>query len=107
MRAVWLALVLAACASAPPERAPLDLEALIADAPAYVALRYGADELPDALVRDLEMALFRCEPRGSRTECAMTRHAFASCFDVSIVRISATEPIHVERNRRCMGVRPG
>ncbi|MBN8607895.1 MAG: hypothetical protein J0L81_13345 [Caulobacterales bacterium] len=107
MRAVWLALGLAACASAPPERGPLDVEALIADAPAYVASRYEPRELPDALVRDLETALFRCEPRGQATECAMTRHAFGSCFDVSMVRVSATAPVRAERNRRCMGVRPG
>lgn len=106
MRAVWLALGLAACASAPPERGPLDVEALIADAPAYAASRYETDELPGALVRDLEMAQFRCAPSGAATECAMTHHAFASCFDVALVRVAPTAPVHAERNRRCMGVQP-
>lgn len=100
------ALLLGACASA-PVRAPLDVRALIADAPAYVSARYEAGELPAALVSDLNAAGFECTHHATMSECAQTQQAFASCFDVSIVRISATEPVYAERNRRCMGARPG
>ena len=45
------ALMVAACASPPEPRAPFTLDALLADASAYVASRYGADEMPTALNR--------------------------------------------------------
>ncbi|HVK81771.1 MAG TPA: hypothetical protein VM915_14280 [Verrucomicrobiae bacterium] len=99
-------LMLGACASA-PTRAPLDVDALVADAPAYVAAHYQARELPAALVSDLTTAGFDCVHHATMSECSETHQAFASCFDVSIVRISANEPVYAERNRRCMGARPG
>lgn len=98
-------LMLAACASA-SVRAPLDVDALMADAPAYVATRYDAGALPADLVSDLNAAGFECVHRATMSECTLTQHAFASCFDISVVRISATEPVHAARTRRCMGARP-
>lgn len=97
--------LLGACASA-PVRAPLDVSALIADAPAYVAARYEAREMPAALVSDLTAAGFECTHRATMSECVQTQQAFASCFDISIVRISANAPVYAERNRRCLGARP-
>lgn len=103
---IFAALVLlGACASA-PVRAPLDVNALIADAPAYVTAHYETRDLPAALVSDLTAAGFECVHHATMSECSDTRQAFASCFDISIVRISATAPVYAERNRRCLGVRP-
>lgn len=105
-RGILAALVLlGACASA-PVRAPLDVNALIADAPAYVASRYEARDLPAALVSDLTAAGFECVHHATMSECSDTQQAFASCFDISIVRISVNAPVHAERNRRCLGARP-
>lgn len=87
-------------------RPPLDVRALIADAPAYVSAHYQPRELPATLVRDLTAAGFECVHHATMSECTQTQHAFASCFDISIVRISATEPVYAQRNRRCMGARP-
>lgn len=101
-----LLLVLGACASA-PVRAPLDVNALIADAPGYVAARYAQRDLPAALVSDLGAAGFECVHHATMSECSKTQQAFASCLDISIVRISATQPVYAERNRRCLGARPG
>jgi hypothetical protein len=87
-------------------RAPIDLEALVADAPGYVAARYPAGDLPDALARDLAIAGFACETSATATDCSRAELAFASCFDVWSVRIAAGAPVHAEVNRRCMGVTP-
>jgi hypothetical protein len=121
MRAEWLALLLLAAGAcqqslAPPAptaeapvtqaRAPLDLEALVADAPGYVAARYPAVDLPDALARDLAIAGFTCQTSAAATDCSRAELAFASCFDVWSVRIAAGAPVHAEVNRRCMGAMP-
>jgi hypothetical protein len=97
-----LSLMLAACA-ATPERAPFSVDALVADAPAYVASRYARSELPAALIADLTALDFRCQHSATMSECGSAQHAVASCFDVVTVRISA-ETVTAERNRRCMGV---
>lgn len=100
---VLLALALAACASS-DKREPFALGELIEDAPAYVAQRYDRDEMPGALVEELEAHAFRCEQSGEAIACGRTREAFASCFDVVTVRIRA-EAVSAESNRRCTGVR--
>lgn len=100
---VVLALALAACATPAPAREPIGIDALVADAPGYVAQRYRADELPAALIADLTAADFRCQHSAAGSECGRTQHAFASCFDVVTVRISPTEPVQAEKNRRCLG----
>jgi hypothetical protein len=102
MRAAWLALGLAACASAPPERGPLVLDALLADATGYVAERYAGDEKPAALIADLTAEEFQCQHSATASECGRARHAFASCWDVISVRIDATR-VTAQSNRRCMG----
>ena len=104
---IFVSLLLLGACAATPVRAPLDVDALIADAPAYVAARYDARALPAALVSDLNAAGFECVHHATMSACTLTQHAFASCFDISVVRISATQPVHAERNRRCMGARPG
>jgi hypothetical protein len=102
MRSVIIAaFALAACASAPRE--PFSVDALVADAPAYVAARYQGDELPAALIGDLEAAEFRCEHSATLSECGRSRHAYASCWTVETVRIEA-ERVRADRNTRCMGV---
>lgn len=101
IRVALLCVALAACASA-PERAPFSIDALVADAPAYVAGRYERSELPAALIADLTAAEFHCQHSATMSECGSARHAFASCFDVVTVRISA-ETVTAEQNRRCMG----
>lgn len=95
------AFALAACASAPRE--PFSVDALVADAPAYVAARYQSDELPAALIADLEAASFQCQHSATVSECGHTQRAHGSCFNVTTVRI---EPARVQasRNVRCMGV---
>ena len=99
---VALSLALAACAAA-PERAPFSVDALVADAPAYVASRYQRRELPAALIADLTAEDFQCQHGATTSECGSSRHAFASCFDIVTVRINA-ETVAAEKNRRCLGV---
>lgn len=98
--AAVLALAIAACAS--QARGPFSVDALVADAPAYVAARYQRVELPAALIADLTAEAFQCQHRAMMSECGRSRHAFASCWDVVTVRISA-EDVRAEQNRRCMG----
>ena len=95
------AFALAACASAPRE--PFSVDALVADAPAYVAARYQSDELPAALIADLEAASFQCQHSATVSECGYSQRAHGSCFNVTTVRI---EPARVQasHNVRCMGV---
>lgn len=99
-----LILLLPACASAQP-REQLAIDQLVADAPAYVAARYRADELPGALIADLTAQDFQCQHGATQSECGRARHAFASCFDVVTVRIGA-DHVQAEQNRRCMGAQP-
>lgn len=102
MRAVFFAvLALAACASAPRE--PFSVEAFLADAQGYVDGRYSADDLPHALIADLEANDFACRHGAGFSECGSSRHAFATCFDVITVRIE-TARVEAAQNRRCMGV---
>lgn len=110
MRIAFLALALAACATdatparTPTVRAPFAVDALIADAPAYVASRYQREELPAALIADLAAADFQCQHSATMSACGRTQHAFASCFDVVSVRIGA-DTVTAETNRRCLGAR--
>ncbi len=94
-------LALAACASAPREA--FSVQAFVADAPAYVAARYEARDLPQALIADLEANDFTCRHGANFSECGSSRHAFSTCFDVITVRIE-TERVQAAQNRRCMGV---
>lgn len=104
MRSAALALVLAGCA-APITRDPIGIDALVADAPAYVAQRYRANELPEALIADLTAAGFQCQHSTTSAECGRADHAFASCFDVYTVQITVGA-VRAEKNRRCMGAQP-
>jgi hypothetical protein len=97
--AAVLALAIA-CASQASE--PFSVDALLADAPAYVAGRYQRSELPAALIADLAAQEFQCQHSATMSECGRSRHAFGSCWDVVAVRIS-TETVRAEQNRRCMG----
>lgn len=102
MRLAFVAiLALAACASA--AREPFSVTAFVAEAPSYVAARYRASELPQALIADLEANDFTCRHGSNFSECGASRHAFATCFDVITVRIEA-ERVEAAQNRRCMGV---
>lgn len=98
------ALALAGCVTSSPQRAPLSVDALIANAPAYVAQRYRPSELPSALIADLTAIDFQCQHSATASECGRAQHAFASCWDVVTVRISATAPVEAGQARRCMGV---
>jgi hypothetical protein len=84
----------------------IDLDALRADAPSYVASRYKAADLPGALVRDLAAVGFACRTSTAATDCTRADAAFASCFDVWTVRISADQPVRAEMSRRCLGAMP-
>jgi hypothetical protein len=102
MRSVIIAaFALAACASAPRE--PFSVDALVADAPAYITARYQGDELPAALIADLEAASFQCQQSETVSECGHSQRAHGSCFHITTVRIEA-ERARAERNTRCMGV---
>ncbi|MBL8547615.1 MAG: hypothetical protein JNL81_14205 [Hyphomonadaceae bacterium] len=83
-------------------RAAFSAEALIANAPAYVASRYAANELPSALIADLAAAGFECQHSAVGSECTRVREAGGSCFDVATVSIGA-DRVTAEENRRCMG----
>jgi hypothetical protein len=107
LRAAFLVLAVGACASEAREqqaREPLSVDALVADAPAYVEARYQAGELPAALIADLTANDFECQHGATMSECGRAQHAFASCWDVVTVRISA-DAVRAEQNRRCMGAR--
>ncbi len=101
IRAGVLCVALAACA-ATPERSPFSIDALVADAPGYVASRYARSELLAALIADLTAQDFQCQHSATMSECGSARHAFASCWDVVTVRISA-DTVSAAQNRRCMG----
>jgi hypothetical protein len=100
--AAALVLLPPACATAQTPREQISIDALVADAPAYVAARYRAEELPAALIADLTAQEFQCRQGADASECGRTRHAFASCFDVVTVRISAGA-VEAAQNRRCLG----
>jgi hypothetical protein len=96
-----LSLALAACAAA-PERERFSIDALVADAPGYVASRYHRNELPAALLADLTAEEFQCQHSATISECGSSRHAVGSCFDVVSVTITA-EAVTAVKNRRCLG----
>ena len=100
--AAALILLLPACATAQEARAQISIDALVADAPGYVAARYRRDELPAALIADLTAQEFQCQHSATASECGRTQHAFASCFDVVTVRIS-DNAVEAAQNRRCLG----
>lgn len=106
LRTVCLALafVLSACA-ATQAREPIFIDALVADAPGYVASRYQRSVLPAALIADLTAQEFQCQHSATMSECGSAQHAFGSCFDIVTVRISA-ETVTAEKNRRCLGAQP-
>jgi hypothetical protein len=98
-----LAALLAACVS--NAREPFSVDALAADAPAYVAARYEANELPAALIAELTAEEFQCQHSAAMSQCGRARHAFASCWDVVDVSISLAG-VQASQNRRCMGAQP-
>ncbi len=95
-------LFLSAGATSAQTRAAVSAEALIANAPAYVASRYATSELPSALIADLTAAGFECQHSAAGSECTRVREAGGSCFDVAAVSITA-DRVTAEENRRCMG----
>ena len=99
-----IAVCLLACAgvSAAQTRAAFSVEALVANAPAYVASRYAQSELPSALIADLTAARFECQHSASGSECTRSREATPVCFDVVRVSITA-EAVSADQNRLCMG----
>lgn len=97
-------LLLVACASPAPPLFALD--ALLADPPAYAAQHYAEREMTAALIADLTAAGFTCRHSATASMCERSQHAFASCWDVSVVHIAPGGPIEAEQNRRCMGAQP-
>lgn len=99
-----LALCVFACAgvSAAQTRAAFSVEALVANAPAYVAERYAQSELPSALIADLTAAGFECQHSAAGSECTRSREATPVCFDVARVSIAA-DAVTADENRLCMG----
>ncbi len=81
------------------------LDALIADPQAYVAQRYVNAPMPASLIDDLADIDFQCQESADGTECGRARIAFGNCFDIVTVHVPAAEPIRVDSNRRCTGVR--
>ncbi|MDZ4690453.1 hypothetical protein [Terricaulis sp.] len=101
--AIFIGLFLALPASALAQtREPFSVEALVANATAYVEARYTRSELPSALIADLTAAGFQCQHSGSGNDCTRSREAGGSCFDVTNVSITA-EGVAADRNRLCMG----
>lgn len=98
------ALALAGCVTSSPQRAPLSVDALIADPPGYVAQRYQPSQLPRALIADLADEGFQCQHSATATQCGRTQHAYASCWNVVTVNISASAPVQATNAIRCMGV---
>lgn len=76
---------------------------LIADAPAYVAARYGASEPPRELIADLEAAGFSCVRHATASACEQSRPSEGDCADVAVVRIFANAPVEASEVRRCDG----
>ena len=103
--ALIAAFALASCAT-PAPRDAFAFDALIADPAAYVAQRYRDGELPSALIADLTADGFECQHSAAGSECSRTRHAYASCWNIDTVRISATAPVQATNPIRCMGVTP-
>lgn len=99
---VVIAFILGAGASAAQTRAAFSVEALVANAPAYVAGRYAQSELPSALIADLAAAGFECQHSASGSACTRSREASPVCFDVVRVDISA-DGVSADQNRLCMG----
>ena len=99
-----LALCVFACAgvSAAQTRAAFSVEALVANAPAYVAERYAQSELPSALIADLTAAGFECQHSAAGSECTRSREATPVCFDVARVSVAA-DAVSADENRLCMG----
>ena len=99
-----LALCFFACAgvSLAQTRAVFSVEALVANAPAYVAGRYAQSELPSAFIADLNAVGFECQHSASGSECTRSREASPVCFDVVRVSITASA-VSADQNRLCMG----
>lgn len=93
--------VAAACASSAALE-PFSVDDLVANAPNYVASRYERSELPAALINDLTAAGFECQHSAAGSACTRAREAFASCFDVITVDVTA-DAVTAESARRCMG----
>lgn len=83
-------------------REPFSVDALVANASAYVQARYASSDLPSALIADLNAAGFQCQQSGSGSECTRSTEAGGPCFDVTNVSISA-EGVAADKNRLCMG----
>lgn len=100
---IFVGLLLAMPAAALAQtREPFSVEALVANATAYVEARYTQSELPSALIADLTAAGFQCQRSGSGSDCTLSREAGVACFDVTNVSIGA-EGVAADRNRLCMG----
>ncbi|NJM91975.1 MAG: hypothetical protein HC861_04425 [Rhodospirillaceae bacterium] len=101
MRVVWAAsIALASCASTPMMEA-FSLDALVADAPAYVAYRYASAPMPVSLIDDLTDIDFQCQHSATGSECGRARQEFGNCFDIVTVHIRADEPVRADSTRRC------
>ena len=99
-----LAVSLLACsgASFAQTRAAFSVEALVANASAYVSSRYAQSELPSGLIAELTAAGFECQHSATGSECTRSREASPVCFDV--VRVDITgESVSADQNRLCMG----
>ena len=95
-------LVCAAGVSAAQTRAEFSVEALVENAPTYVASRYARSELPAALIADLTAAGFECQNSATASACTRSREASPVCFDVVRVDITA-DSVSADQNRLCMG----
>lgn len=99
-----IAICLVACTgvSLAQTREAFSVEALVANAPAYVASRYAQNELPSALIADLTAASFECRHSASGSECTRSLEVSPVCFDVVRVDITAVA-VSADQNRLCMG----
>ena len=104
--------LLGACASveAPSRREAFSVEALFADAPAYIASRYAHSELPAALVADMTASGFTCSSAPDVTACGRTHeHTGPSppCFYSDVIYYYPNGHITAQWDApRCMGVQP-
>lgn len=83
-------------------RSAFSIEALVADAPGYVAARYAPGDLPAALIGELRAAEFDCRQSAAGFECTRMREAAIPCFDVTRVDISS-DGVTADQNRLCTG----
>ena len=100
------ALFAASCTTASAEREAFSLDALFADAPAYVSAHYQRSEVPAALIADLTAANFECQNSATASTCSRSRQV-GNCFYFDTVRIFADAPVQAERDQpRCLGALP-